>query len=230
MDILAARKKAAELAKAGKAQAAGAPAEPVSDSKNPAEDRRPGENFVEPASAGPRAEESPSLPLPPPAEPPAAQPVMETAEIVPEQQQEQELEMLAFLLGDEEYVVPVDLVGEVLTPREVTPVPHVPSYMVGVCSLRGMVLPVIDLKRRLGLEEGVRDEKSRIIVAALGPDDRVGLFVDRVRGVVKILPSSVRPAPETVDQAEGAAFLRGIARKDDRLYIILDVEKTVAVV
>lgn len=133
--------------------------------------------------------------------------------------------MLAFLLGSEEYAVPVDLVAEVLTPREITPVPHVPPYILGVCSLRGAVLPIIDLDRRLGLAASARDERSRIIVAALGPDDRVGLFVDRVRGVVKILPSSVRPAPETVEQGEAAAFLRGIARKGDRLFILLDVEK-----
>ncbi|MBS1242827.1 MAG: CheW-like domain, partial [Nitrospirae bacterium] len=58
----------------------------------------------------------------------------------PEQQQEeQDLEMLSFLLGNEEYVVPVDRVREVLTPKEITPVPHTADYLVGVCSLRGTV-------------------------------------------------------------------------------------------
>ena len=62
---------------------------------------------------------------------------------------------------------------------------------------------------------------------SLGHDDQVGLFVDRVRGVVRFLPSAVRPAPETVEQGAGAEFLKGIARKNDRLYILLDVEKAV---
>ena len=146
----------------------------------------------------------------------------------PEQlQEEQDLEMLSFLLGNEEYVVPVDRVREVLTPKEITPVPHTADYLVGVCSLRGTVMPVVDLNRRLGLAASAKDEKSRIIVVSLGQDDQVGLFVDRVRGVVRFLSSAVRPAPETVAQDAGAEFLKGIARKDDQPYILLDVEKAI---
>jgi len=232
MDILAARKRAAELAKAGKVTPENAPAVPAGDEAvTPAGEQRPDAPAVAPSAAGPANEPAPAPPAAVPAEGLVPNEVAEAAPeavgVGQEPQEEQELEMLAFQLGSEEYVVPVDLVGEVLTPREVTAVPHVPSYILGVCSLRGTVLPIIDLNRRLGLAESVRDEKSRIIVVAFGTDDRVGLFVDRVRGVVRLLPSSVRPAPETVDQGEGAAFLRGIARKDDRLYILLDVEKTV---
>jgi purine-binding chemotaxis protein CheW len=115
-------------------------------------------------------------------------------------------------------------VQEVLTPKEITPVPHTPEYVLGVCSLRGVVLPIIDLHRRLGLAPGAGDEKSRIVVVGLGPEDRIGLFVDRVRGVVRFLPSTVRPAPDTIEK--GAEFLQGIVRRDDRLFILLDVEKT----
>jgi chemotaxis signal transduction protein len=88
-------------------------------------------------------------------------------------------------------------------------------------------MPVIDLNRRLGLAASTRDEKSRIIVVSLGQDDQVGLFVDRVRGVVRLLSSAVRPAPETVAQGAGAEFLKGIARKDNQLYILLDMEKAI---
>ena len=144
------------------------------------------------------------------------------------EEQEAEQELLAFRLGNEEYLLPVNLVGEVLTPKEITSVPHVPEYILGVCSLRGAVLPIIDLHQRLGLAESAHDERSRIIVVDLGPDDRVGLYVDRVRGVIRIRPSTIGSVPETVEQGAGADFLRGIVRKDDRLYIILDVEKTVA--
>jgi len=243
MDILAARKKAAEKAKAHQADA---------DVKHAAPARQPVPE-EEPELAEPViAEETEELlggipPLPDtsfvPDEPESApasaiQPIAaaEKAPVMPLQadepddepeQREQELEMLAFLLGNEEYVVPVEQVREILTPKEITPVPHTADYFFGVCSLRGTVMPVIDLNRRLGLAASERDEKSRIIVVSLGPDDQVGLFVDRVRGVVRFLPSTVRPAPDTVEQGAGAEFLKGIARKDDRLYILLDVEKTV---
>jgi len=254
LDILAARKKAAEKAKAHQADADVKPAAPA---RQPVPVEEP--ELAEPVIAEeteellggipplpdtsfvPDEPEPASEPLPvlektlaPSAIQPAA--AAEKAPVMPLQadepddepeQSEQELEMLSFLLGSEEYVVPVEQVREILTPREITPVPHTADYFIGVCSLRGTVMPVIDLNRRLGLVASERDEKSRIIVVSLGPDDQVGLFVDRVRGVVRFLPSFIRPSPENVAQSSGAEFLQGIARKDDRLYILLDVEKTV---
>jgi purine-binding chemotaxis protein CheW len=248
MDILAARKKAAEKAKAVSAQRdvqayptseqkeAGAPATAFSplpqettlmpNGPLAAPEQAPvmlpgneGTAASSPATAAPEPEKK---------EEPATGPLV-PGKGEPDQQQEekQDLEMLSFLLGNEDYVVPVDRVREVLTPKEITPVPHTADYLVGVCSLRGMVMPVVDLNRRLGLAASVRDEKSRIIVVSLGQDDQVGLFVDRVRGVVRFLSSAVRPAPETVAQGAGAEFLKGIARKDDQLYILLDVEKAI---
>ena len=242
MDILAARKKAAERAKAAKPE----PRAPV---EQPEAETAPAEPTAEvppiadapfapdkPVSAPQQAYETAFGAGPP--EVPAVRPGATVAdtELSPEQAggadreqepQEQDLEMLSFLLGSEEYVVAVDRVREVLTPREITPVPHAANYLLGVCSLRGIVMPIIDLNLRLGLSASVRDEKSRIIVVSLGHDDQVGLFVDRVRGVVRFAPSAIQPAPETVEQGAGAEFLKGIARKNDRLYILLDVEKAI---
>jgi purine-binding chemotaxis protein CheW len=134
----------------------------------------------------------------------------------------QEIEMLSFLLSGEEYVLPVDDVREVLKSRALTIVPNSPPHILGVTSIRGTVLPVIDLSRRLGLPPAARDEKARIII--ISPDDEdAGIVVDRVTGVVRISPDAIRPAPETVEQ--GAEFLKGIARKGDRLYILLDLNK-----
>lgn len=262
MDILAARKKAAERARAG-VSASGAPQSPVSEERRETEVQAPASPEIptisfstsakddEPAAvttapAAPDQAEVPAEPDVPSAdaageqeEPPATAPESLDAtlsagpvESVEEggrdgdqdEEQEQEQELLAFLLGTEEYAVPVDLVQEVLTPREITPVPHSRKFVLGVCSLRGIVLPIIDLHRRLGLPEAAWDEKSRILVMNLGPDDRVGLFVDRVRGVVRLLPSAVRPVPETIEQ--GAEFLQGVARQDDRMFILLDAGKT----
>jgi purine-binding chemotaxis protein CheW len=236
MDILAARKKAAEKAKAMNAQKTeqafpaleqqepdvSAPAVPLL----PEDTSAPNVLLAAPEQASvipPESERTVTAPLAAAAPGPASSGIDESAQ----RQEEQDLEMLSFLLGSEEYVVPVERVREVLTPKEITPVPHTADYLVGVCSLRGTVMPVIDLNRRLGIAASARDERSRIIVVSLGQDDQVGLFVDRVRGVVRFLPSAVRPAPETVAQGSGAEFLKGIARKDDRLYILLDVEKAI---
>jgi purine-binding chemotaxis protein CheW len=247
MDILAARKKAAEKAKAASAQSAdqasSATEQKEADFPAPAFPPLPEESTSMPNGTLAAPEQTPAM-LPEndltAAAPPATTasgterkeermpgPFVSGAEEPDQLQEEQELEMLSFRLGKEEYVVPVDRVREVLTPKEITPVPHTADYLVGVCSLRGTVMPVIDLNRRLGLAVRVRDEKSRIIVVSLGQDDQVGLFVDGVRGVVRFLSSAVRPAPETVAQDAGAEFLKGIARKDDQLYILLDVEKAI---
>lgn len=135
-----------------------------------------------------------------------------------------EIELLAFKLGREMYAVPIDQVREVMKLWAVTPVPNSPGHVLGVTTLRGAVLPVIDLGRILGIPEGQRDDKSRIVVASIN-DERTGIVVDRVQGVMRIREDEIRPAPETIEHAPGAEYLKGIVRRDERLYILLDLEK-----
>ncbi len=215
MDILSARKKAAERAKKK-----GARQKP----EEIAPPARPEEGVLPPAPPAPDAPAQTEAAVPP-AEKPAPEPVSAPGEEAAEPGAEV-LEMLSFRLGGEEYVIMVEQVREVLKLRETTPVPHAPAYVLGVISLRGAVLPVIDLGRRLGLAGGVRDEKSRIIVVGIG-EEEAGLIVDRVTGVVRFPPEAVKPAPETIEQGAGAEYLKGIARKEEKLYILLDLEKAV---
>jgi len=219
MDILAARKKAAEQASAR---------------------NKPEPELAVPASQ-PRQEQEAT---PAPAEalsveivgPPAAVCVASAAEAAPdttvtvppssagdpEATQQREIEMLSFRLSGEEYAVMVADVQEVLKIRELTRVPNAPGYIQGVTSLRGTMLPVIDLCNRLGLKPAKRNEKARIIVIRTDDED-VGLIVDRVNGVIRALPESIKPAPEHVEQ--GVDFLRGILRQGDKLHIVLDLHK-----
>jgi len=220
MDILSARKKAAERAKALKKAKEETPAAvppPAAQLPPPAETEPvPPSAGVAAGPAGgaaPVVEEAAAVEAPSPDRGPAEAPASA-----------QEIEMLSFRLGDEEYAVMVDAVKEVLKTRDLTPVPNSPDYVLGVMALRGPVLPVIDLCKRLGLPPGKKDEKSRIIVVSVNEED-AGIQVDRVTGVIRILPDAVRPTPETIEH--GAEFLRGIARKDDKLYILLDIEKAV---
>ena len=220
MDILSARKKAAERAKALKKAEEETPAAvppPTEQLPPPAETESVPPSACVAAgpadSAAPAVEEAAAVTAPSPDREPA-----EAAASA------QEIEMLSFLLGDEEYAVMVDAVKEVLKTRDLTPVPNSPDYVLGVMALRGPVLPIIDLCKRLGLPPRKRDEKSRIIVVSVNEED-AGIQVDRVTGVIRILPDAMRPTPETIEH--GAEFLRGIARKDDKLYILLDIEKAV---
>jgi purine-binding chemotaxis protein CheW len=220
LDILAARKKAAERSRIAKQEEH----QPVPDPQ-PAVRPEPPAAESEPKAALPVVAREPEQvdPAPEIAGPEQEAPASETAV---EQPPVQEVEMLSFRLGPEEYVLGVDSVKEVLKNRELTPLPNAADYIIGVTALRGPVLPVIDLCKRLNIPPGVRDEKSRILVVSANEED-TGIIVDRVTGVIKIDPASVKPAPETIEQ--GSEFLRGIVRKDDKLYILLALEKALAV-
>ena len=220
MDILAARKKAAERAAAKKTtEQEPVPAAPKpSSSESP--EQGPHREEQTPQAALPHGEAAPAAGpalVPEPPRPDAAAPAAEA-----EKTAAAEIELLSFRLGGEEYAVLVDDVKEVLRVREFTPVPNAPDYVLGVTALRGPILPVIDLCRRLGLRPGTRDDKSRIVVVSIHDED-AGILVDRVTGVVRIAADAIRPAPETIEQ--GGEFLRGIVRKGDRLFILLDIAK-----
>jgi purine-binding chemotaxis protein CheW len=219
MDILSARKKAAERAKAKKkSQPEPKKGPPLSQEKEPSPSPEQAGKDVEAAVMASGAEPS-APPAPGPSGRPAPVPGDEAGAVpVPE------LELLAFRLGSEEYALLVEQVREVIKLWDIASVPNTPDYVLGVISLRGKVLPVIDLCKRLGLPPGARDGRSRIIVVSLD-DEETGLVVDRVTGVVRLLPKDVRPAPDTISQGVGEEFLRGIARKDDKLYILLNIEK-----
>lgn len=233
MDILAARKKAAERAQAEKKKE-----EPSVTSQQPvlaAAERAAGEAAVpslpepvEPAAAQAApvaAAIAAAAPVPETArdlrsdEPASGSPIAETAS---SPAPAAETEMLAFLLSGEEYVIAVEQVNEVLKMWSLTPVPNAPEHILGVSSLRGTMLTIIDLGKRLGLGTATMNEKSRVVVVTVD-DEKVGFIVDRVTGVVKLSPDLVRAVPETVEH--GVEFLRGIARKDDRLFILLDLDK-----
>ncbi len=217
MDILAARKKAAEKARS---QQKPEPTQVLpAESQPPASVAIPQKDTAEAPGIGDgQATQLPAagaFPEGAPGRPAETEPLAATM---------QEIELLSFRLGGEEYAVMVSDVREVLKTRDLTMVPNAPAYVLGVTSLRGAMLPVIDLCKRLGLTPGVRDEKSRIIV--VNPDEEdAGLMVDRVTGVFRIMPDAIRPTPENVEH--GGEFLRGIVRKDDKLYIMLDPVKAV---
>jgi purine-binding chemotaxis protein CheW len=227
MDILAARKKAAELAQAEKKKedsSAYVEQQPVPT----APERVKAEAVVSSPSvqvAPMAAATAAAAPTPEAAEvlqndnPVSGPPVAETAS---SPATAAETEMLAFLLSGEEYVIAVEQVNEVLKMWSLTPVPNAPEHILGVSSLRGTMLTIIDLGKRLGLGTATMNEKSRVVVVTVD-DEKVGFIVDRVTGVVKLSPDLVRAVPETVEH--GVEFLRGIARKDDRLFILLDLDK-----
>ena len=133
-----------------------------------------------------------------------------------------EEQLVVFHLGPEAYGVQIAAVREIITLQPVTRVPHTPDYVEGVINLRGRVIPVIDLRRRLGLAAGERDRMTRIVVVE-GDGGVIGMVVDAVSEVLTVSGEQVEPpAPYAGVDVE---YVRGIAKVGDRLVILLDLDR-----
>ena len=138
-----------------------------------------------------------------------------------EEDEEELLQLLTFTLGSEEYALNIMDIKEIIRPREVTEVPRSPDYILGIFSLRGTIIPVLDVNMRLGLARGEKKPQNRVIVVKYR-DHFFGLHVDNVVQVLDIPLSRIEPPPEILGGVEGE-FLRGIGRIDERLIILLNL-------
>lgn len=133
---------------------------------------------------------------------------------------------LTFRLGDESYGVEIERVQEIKGYSTVTPLPNCPSYVRGVLNLRGVIVPVVDLRKRFGMVDVDYTNRNAIIV--LVTQGRLaGLLVDDVSDVIDVPRGEVHAPPIGVGSA--ANFVRGLARVGDGLMIQVDVEKVIAV-
>jgi purine-binding chemotaxis protein CheW len=135
--------------------------------------------------------------------------------------------LVTFFLAREEYGIDVRLVQEIIRVAEITPVPRAPAAIKGVINLRGRIIPVIDLKRRLGLGEVETSRVARVVVVRL-KDRLVGLLVDGASQVLKVPLSIIEPAPEEVVEID-ANYIRGVAKLEKRLIILVDLVKILGV-
>ncbi len=134
--------------------------------------------------------------------------------------------LATFYLDREEYGVDVKQVQEIRRVAEITPVPRAPQFVRGVINLRGRILPVLDLRAKLGLGEVAESNAARIIVVRV--KERVlGLLVDGASQVLKIPLSRIEAAPEEIVE-RGGDYIRGVAKLDDRLIILVNLEKLLA--
>ena len=133
-----------------------------------------------------------------------------------------DVHLVTFNLG-EEYGVPINQVQEIVRVGGITMVPNSPSYMEGVINLRGRVLPVLNLRKRLGLSDKAMSNASRIVVTEIG-NKVIGLLVDAVSHVIKIPSDHVEPAPEEVLEID-TDYITGVGKLNDKMIILLDLEK-----
>ena len=135
--------------------------------------------------------------------------------------------LATFFLSREEYGVDVRLVQEIIRITEITPVPRAPESIKGVINLRGRIIPVVDLKKKLGLGDADFGRRARIVVVKLR-ERLVGLLVDAASQVLKVPVSAIDPAPDAVMEID-AHYIRGVAKLPDRLIILMDLQAILAV-
>ena len=133
-----------------------------------------------------------------------------------------EVELLSFRIGTHEYSVDIMSVREIRGWTRATSLPHAPYYVHGVINLRGTVLPVVDLGRRLGLEAEEPSERSVIIVVDLA-GRTVGVRVDAVSDILSISIEAMQPPPEMLNDGS-ERFVRGLIIIEDRMVRVLDLE------
>jgi purine-binding chemotaxis protein CheW len=134
---------------------------------------------------------------------------------------------VVFELANEHYGVDIAAVEGIIKMQAITVVPHAPSFVEGVTNLRGSVLPVIDLRKRFDLPEQEITQNRRIVTAAVN-GLKVGMIVDAVSEVLRVPEEAIEPTPPRVTTVD-SVFIAGIAKVDDHLVILLDLDRVLTV-
>ena len=132
-------------------------------------------------------------------------------------------EVLVFVLGREEYGVDILKVQEIRGYEKVTPIPSAPAFLKGVVNLRGSIVPLVDMRVKFALPDPTYDATTVVVILRVG-GRVIGLVVDAVSDVIRLAEREVRPAPPLGSVVDGS-FLAGLATRDERMILLLDIEK-----
>jgi purine-binding chemotaxis protein CheW len=130
---------------------------------------------------------------------------------------------LTFRLGEAEYGVPILAVQEIKGQSSITPIPNAPAHLAGVMNLRGMIVPVVDLRVKFSLPDVGYDRFTVIVLVSVGAKI-VGMVVDAVSDVLDIPATAIQAVPDLGAQVD-AGFVSGLARAGEKLIVLLDVAK-----
>jgi purine-binding chemotaxis protein CheW len=133
------------------------------------------------------------------------------------------LQLVSFHIGDAEFAVDILNIQGINRMIEVTTVPNSPDYIDGIINLRGKVIPIVNLRRRLGMPEKEHDKNTRFIVVEV-MQKVIGFIVDSVNEVLRINKSITEPPPEMVAGVD-SKFITAIGKLEDRLLILINLEK-----
>jgi purine-binding chemotaxis protein CheW len=135
------------------------------------------------------------------------------------------MQLVSFRLDKEEYGIEITRVREIILMGEITRVPETPPHIKGLINLRSTVIPIVDLRLRFGLPEEAPTDHTRIMVVNVA-GKTIGIVVDAVSEVLRISAEQIAPPPPTVAGLNNE-YLTGLVKLDDRMLILLDIDKVV---
>ncbi|OQA66413.1 MAG: purine-binding chemotaxis protein [Candidatus Diapherotrites archaeon ADurb.Bin253] len=134
-----------------------------------------------------------------------------------------ELQVVVFALDNSYYGVHILKVQEIIKMTEITKLPNTPNFIEGVVNLRGKIIPVMDLRKRFGLESIKIDDSWKILILK-DEEMQFGVMVDQISEVEKVPVSIIEVPPKVVSGVNGK-FINGIAKTEKKLLILLDIDK-----
>ena len=144
-------------------------------------------------------------------------------QIVPgEENMDNIVQLVGFVVGEEEFSVPILSIQEIIKPIEWTRVPRTPAYVLGVFNLRGTVIPLIDLRLKFGLPSEKMTDNSRFMVMK-NATETAGFVIDRLTEAIRLKKHEIGPAPETAMQED--TMIEGVGKQNDKILTILKVDK-----
>lgn len=132
------------------------------------------------------------------------------------------IQLVVFRLGDEEFGVQINKVKEIVRVIPITPIPKAPKFIEGIVNLRGEILAVIDLSKRLDIPSKPRSERTRIVVIEIN-ENIVGMIVDEVSEVLNIPLSNIEKTPQVIESDIKQKYITSVGKLKDRLLILIDL-------
>ncbi len=134
-----------------------------------------------------------------------------------------EIQLAVLVVGGEKFALDIMRIMEIQRSQTITRMPKVPDFLEGVINLRGAVIPVVDMRKRLELTVTPTSRKTRIVIANVG-GKIVGLLVDEVSEVIRVARSDIGPAP-ALTRGIGSEYIMGVVKRKDELLLLLDFER-----
>ncbi len=135
-----------------------------------------------------------------------------------------EVQVVGFYIGEDEYAVNINKVREISPMVDIRKVPKSPPFVEGVINLRGGIVPVIDLRKRFDLAVNENRMSTKILIVELNKN-QVGMIVDNVSEVMRFYQDEIEKTPPMFSSSIDSQYIQGVAKLNDKLIILLDVEK-----